>query len=153
MEAIADEDPDAASEPILRLTLAVDVLCFPGNEVGFTVKAFLPKRPAVVEASIVLAVFLVGLVSTVVGEAPHPADSDALASFPEGSSCPDPTDQGGPCSPTCQCTCCPGHWTGATFSDVRPSLDTLPTDEVETSLPDDLHPQDAINRIFHPPRA
>jgi len=26
-------------------------------------------------------------------------------------------------------------------------------DEIEPSRPYDLHPQDAINRIFHPPRA
>jgi hypothetical protein len=39
------------------------------------------------------------------------------------------------------------------FSGVRPSLDAPLTDEIEAALPDDLHPQDAIHRIFHPPRA
>ena len=120
---------------------------------GSRVKVPLPKRPAVAQGCIVLVMFLVGLVSTAAGEAPHPMGGDAQASFPEGSSCPDPTDEGGPCSPTCQYTCCPSHWTGATFPVVGPSLDIAPTDEIEAALPDDLHPQDAINRIFHPPRA
>jgi hypothetical protein len=33
------------------------------------------------------------------------------------------------------------------------SLDIPPADEIEEPLPDELHPQDAIHRIFHPPRA
>ena len=115
--------------------------------------AFLPKRRAVVQAWIVLAMFVAGLVSTAAGEARHSPDSDKQASQSEGPSCPDPSDQGGPCSPSCQCTCCPGHWTGAPLSAVGPSVDTPVMDEIEPSRPYDLHPQDGINRIFHPPRA
>lgn len=116
-------------------------------------KAFPQERPAVVEGCTVLVMFLMGLVSTAAGEAPRPMHNDAQASFPEGSSCPDPSDDGGPCSPTCQCTCCPGHWTGAPLVTVGPSLETPPVDEIDHSPPDDLHPLDAIHRIFHPPRA
>ena len=96
--------------------------------------------------------FLAGIVATAAGETRHSTDGDEQVSQ-QGSSCPDPTDEGGPCSPACQCTCCPGHWTGEAFAAVRPSLDTPPIDEIEASLPDELHPQDAVQRIFHPPRA
>jgi hypothetical protein len=116
------------------------------------VKALPPKNPAAA-ALVVLAMFFLGTVSAAVGEAPRPTDSDGQMGHPGGGSCPDPDGDGGPCGPTCHCTCCPGHWTGATFSVVRPLLDTPPCDEIEVSLPDDLHPQDAIYRIFHPPRA
>jgi hypothetical protein len=104
-------------------------------------------------ALVVLVMFLGGTVSTAVGEVPHSPGREGQMSCPAGSSCPDPTDDGGPCSPSCQCTCCPGHWTGAAFPTVRLSLDAPRTDVIEAPLPDDLHPQDAIHRIFHPPRA
>ena len=119
----------------------------------FRMKVHLPDRPAVVEACIVLALFVAGMVSTAAGEFRHSADSAEQTSQSDGHSCPDPSDEGGPCSPSCQCTCCPGHWTGAPLLAVGLSLDTPVMDEIEHSLPDDLHPQDAINRIFHPPRA
>ena len=104
-------------------------------------------------ALVVLVMFVGGMASTAVGEIPHSPDHEGQASCPAGSSCPDPTDDGGPCSPFCQCTCCPGHWTGAVFPPVRPSLDAPRIDEIEAPSPDALHPQDAIHRIFHPPRA
>jgi len=115
--------------------------------------AYLPKRPAGIQACIMLAMFVAGMVSTAVGEPRHAADGDEQVSQSDGPSCPDPSDEGGPCSPFCQCTCCPGHWIGAPPIAVGPSLDTPVTDESEHSLPDALHPQDTINRIFHPPRA
>src|SRR5664279_4813814 len=117
------------------------------------VKAHLPTRPAVVRARLVLALFVAGIVSTAVGEARPSGDTDVQADQSEGPSCPDPTDEGGPCSPTCQCTCCPGHCTGAPLVTVGPSLDSPAIYEIEHFLPSDLHPQDAIHRIFHPPRA
>jgi hypothetical protein len=77
------------------------------------------------------------------------------ASHEDGSSCPD-SDHGGPCSPVCPCTCCPGHAMAATSLGIGPSAILTPSeplDEVELSPADELHPRDLVARIFHPPRA
>ena len=96
-----------------------------------------------------------GVVFAASAFAEFPAVSLDQVSHDDGSSCPD-SDHGGPCSPVCPCTCCPGHAMGATSLGAGPSaVVTLiePVYEVDVSSPEDLHPQDLRARVFRPPRA
>lgn len=106
-------------------------------------------------ASIVLFLFVAGLVSTAAGEALHASADAVQGSHAENpsSSCPDPGDDGKPCGPACPCACCPGHVSAAAFVAARPSIHPPPSGEHRPALPDDLHPKDVHFHVFHPPRA
>jgi hypothetical protein len=105
-------------------------------------------------ALVVLFLFVAGLVSTAAGQALNAfASADQTNTESTSSSCPDPGDDGTPCSPACPCACCPGHSVRAAFVSVPPFIQAPLSDELEIPLPDDLHPKDVRSRIFHPPRA
>ena len=99
-----------------------------------------------------LVFFLTGLVSPLGGELLRLVADSGEANHPELASCPDPADDGHPCGPECECTCCPGHATGLVFVAQRFSLRPLPSDEHKARAHDTLHPQDVLLTIFHPPR-
>jgi hypothetical protein len=105
-------------------------------------------------AVIVLFIFAPGLISTAAGAILHSLAREDQVNHSESSSCPDPCDNGNPCSPTCPCACCPGHSSAPAFVSVRPSLEAPPFHEHQASLPDGaVHPKDVLFRIYRPPRA
>jgi hypothetical protein len=104
-------------------------------------------------ALIVLFLFVAGLVSTAAGEALHSSTSGDQVSHSEGSSCPDPDDDGNPCGPTCPYACCPGHVACAAFAVQSFCLGVPPSNEIKLQHDDALNPKDVHFRIFHPPRA
>jgi hypothetical protein len=101
----------------------------------------------------VLFLFVAGFVSATAGEVLHASAGVDRESHSEGSSCPDPGDDGNPCGPACPCACCPGHSPAAAFVSVWPALEAQPSHGHHASLTDDLDPKDAHFRIFRPPRA
>lgn len=103
-------------------------------------------------ALVVLFLFVAGLVSATAGEVLHSLVSSDQVNCSEGPSCPDPDDDGNPCGPACPCACCPGHSAASVVVSARPSIQAMPSGELQASLADDLHPKDVYYRIFHPPR-
>ncbi|MEK7705250.1 MAG: hypothetical protein AAB426_09845 [Myxococcota bacterium] len=94
-----------------------------------------------------------GLVSAAAGEALHALASADRVGRSEGSSCPDPGDDGNPCGPACPCVCCPGHLTAGVLMSPRPIVDVPASDDLIIPWRDALHSKDVLSRIFHPPRA
>jgi len=138
------------SQPLFRAFYDIPTGGKPGLTAASTVLCLLGQ----VRAFILFLCVVAGVVFAAGAFAEFPAASLDQVSHDDGSSCPD-SDHGGPCSPVCPCTCCPGHAMAASPG-VRPSaVLTLvePVQEVEVSSPEDLHPKDLRARIFHPPRA
>jgi len=68
-----------------------------------------------------------------------------------GHSCPDSTNPENGCSPSCTCTCCPGHLFTAVFYMPIPTGVPLRIVEKKSSFTDAIHSQDFAARIFRPP--
>jgi hypothetical protein len=103
----------------------------------------------------ILFLFLGGLMCTSASDALYAATEDSPKTHSKGVVCPDPGENDEPCGPDCPCDCCPGHVNTAFALTVNVQASILfpPPAEVHLSMPGDLHPQDALVRIFHPPRA
>ena len=68
-----------------------------------------------------------------------------------GGPCHDPDAAGQPCASSCLCLCCPGHAAGMTFLVDKALPEDSLTSPLEVRAPRDLHPEDALCCIFHPP--
>lgn len=107
---------------------------------------------------VVLLCFVIGLIASAAGElldlSVDPVASAHAHGVAHSHACPDPEQDGSPCGPACPCTCCPGHSVPAAvvYAD-RPSLLIPPAAQLQAVPPRDLHPEDVLRRIFHPPRA
>ena len=102
---------------------------------------------------VALVAVLSGCVSATAGELLRSSIADGKVSHSEGTPCRDPAENDRPCSPTCACTCCPGHGRSFALMSYTLSPVTLVTNEPRAFRPDDVHPEDVQHRIFHPPRA
>jgi hypothetical protein len=97
----------------------------------------------------VLALFLAGLLSVLVGRDLH--GDEHATSDGATDSCPD-DDEGGPCGPACPCACCPGPAKVFTFSSDRSGpLLPLALARYVSASSDSVLP-DVFQRVFHPPR-
>ena len=100
----------------------------------------------------VMLFFFAGLVGASAGEVLGSSVGGDQVTHIEGSPCPDPDHSGDPCGPGCACTCCPGHAPAVAFAIPSLKLAQPPLSKLKVHPNEDLHPQDVLSRIFHPPR-
>lgn len=105
-----------------------------------------------VVALLALAAMVAGLASAAAAELlPHPPEVGSAAGS-ETTPCADPDSDGGPCDPSCPCSCCPGHVQTLAFAAERVAVAAPPASELEPAPIGVLCSNGQHHRIFHPPR-